>query len=322
MNLNEGLKKFIVTSLKRYQYKSIISELLPFLDILRFDEETSYREQTNIQTIYHTLLDYSLKNNEVLLAKNLLNKYFVYLKRYVYIEERLRLLGELVNFIERKKKLPTNLKHIKNYIKQSELDGYSVAASSQSDFKIISDSQVNQAKSFARRKSTMRILALLDTFIKNDQRYKIEDLISKIIPSSNASTISDIRKWCKKNNVEFLTYSTLSSLLEFSIQNANKIYFRQTKRDILDFCKSPRQLYIPELIKRLDELEFDGKKVFLRKLIRCSLERAAGSSYYLNYLILHTSDVIDRFFPELKGFAFEPLKETVENSMRLSLSKS
>jgi len=322
MNLNEGLKKFIVTSLKRYQYKSIISELLPFLDILRFDEETSYREQTNIQTIYHTLLDYSLKNNEVLLAKNLLNKYFVYLKRYVYIGERLRLLGELVNFIERKKKLPTNLKHIKNYIKQSELDGYSVAASSQSDFKIIPDSQVNQAKSFARRKSTMRILALLDTFIKNDQRYKIEDLISKIIPSSNASTISDIRKWCKKNNVEFLTYSTLSSLLEFSIQNANKIYFRQTKRDILDFCKSPRQLYIPELIKRLDELEFDGKKVFLRKLIRCSLERAAGSSYYLNYLILHTSDVIDRFFPELKGFAFEPLKETVENSMRLSLSKS
>ncbi len=323
-NLNEGLGRIIITALQRYPFKEIIPELLPLLDVLRFDEETNNREQANIQRIYHSLIEHSLKNKEILLARNLLNKYFIYLKRYVYVAERLRILEDLLIFIKGKKELRKDFKDIGIYINGIKKEGYATVSGSESKYQIIPDAQINQVKYFARKKSIKKIIELLNTFIKEDNRHKVGELVSRIIPVLNNSNINNIRKWCKENNVEFLTHSTLIALLEFSIQNADKKYFKQTKRDILNYCKDPGQpFYYPEeIIKRLDLLEFSGKRKFLKELIRCSIERAAGSSYYLNSFILRTSEMIDKYYPELKGFAYQPLKEVVENSMRLSLSKS
>lgn len=323
INLNEGLKNIILTSLSRYPYKDIISELLPLLDILRFDEVIGYKAQENIQSIYHVLVDYSLRSNRDSLARVLLDKYFVYLKRYVYVVDRLKFLEELLNFVKEKKSLKTEYKKLLTYIEQLKKDGYSAGQNSESNHKIIPDTQLNQVKSLARKKSMKKIISLLDDFVNDNSRYKVEELVSHIIPSLNVKAINVIREWCKKNNVDFITHAILTALLEFSIQNTDSGYFKQTKRDILAYCKNSSQLYsLEEMVNKLDGLEFDGKRQFIKKLIRCSIERASGDSYYLNSFIYRTSKMIDKYYPELKELAYHPLKKTVENSMKLSLSKS
>jgi|GEM_PF-3177701 len=321
VNLNEGLKKVILTSLNKYNYKTITPELIPLLDLLRFDEETD-REQPNIQAIYYALIDHSSKNNDILRAKFFLSRYCIYLRRYVYVGERLPRLKGLAKFIEQNDGLTKEYGEIEKYISQLELDGYSVI-STNSNIELIPSSVMEQAKSFARNKSMKKIRALLDSFIKEDKKYKIDGLILEIVSNSDLKTINKVKEWCRENNVEFFTYNILCSLLDLFIKNQDKARLKEVKKDILDFCNNQKYQYnLPELINKLAQMEFQNKKEFLRKVIRLCIYKSSESGYYLNYLLVRTSDVIDSFFPELKKYAFYPLKETVEESMRLSLTKA
>lgn len=322
IDLSSGLRRYICTCTKVCKYKDI-SDLMMLLELMPCGDGKAREHYENRKEVYYALIEWSLINSNFDLAIDLSNKYLIYLNKYVYIKDRLDVILDFCKHFEGVKELGDVRKVFKSSYDYYIRNGYVADKKNNSYEKSFDEEDINTAIKMIKRNNLAGLFAFLSSIKNSDKSYRIEDIVSKLLPLFSDTQIISLEIWSKKEKVDLFGYYTSIAMINRAVRLSDRILLNKVKQGIIKSLTNSRGAFYhnSELIKNISKLDFFDKRKFIRKMLLICIERSSTSMYSLQHLFLHNSDVIDEFYPELKSFAFEPFKRQVEYSMKLTLAR-
>jgi len=320
VNQNQALERIISTYIKRNPY-SKFSEIIPLLRLMDVKEENSSDYFEYITKAYLATIKWSLFNKDYTTAKSLARQYYLILKTDVEPSHRMNLLRDFSASLA-DPELKTILREVGVYLKKLEQEGYRAAEKSNSEFKVsYKDLNIKQLRTLAQKGQIEALQKKINEYAKTEGYFTYR-LITELVPSLSDNDLQKIRKWGSENKVNVDSPELFVAILKKAVRINNKRLINKTRSEIIQYLKSSERDYgLSEIIRELDKIDFPKKKELLRKLLLLGICRLTGSGYYLPQFFTYTSESIDSYFPELKGYAFPSWKNIVNKSMRLSLSQ-
>lgn len=319
VNPNDGLKKIITTYVKWYPYNTI-QNILPLLDLMDIKNESSYNIFENISETYCAVIKWSIKNNDMKKAQELILQYIRLVKKDIEPGERINILRDFASFLKPYSEMNRIRKKVEIQVKGLRSEGYSPVKKTGLESEIVEEEEIKKLKTLIEKSKIQALLKLLTEKAILDN-YKTGKIITKLLPYFRYEDMQLIKKWWKKNQIIFEECKWLASFIKSASISKSTYSIRIARSEIMSFMKSKREYEKYRIIKELDKVDFPNKKRLIRKIMLMCIRELTGSSYYLPQFFIYTSDCIDKYFIELKEFSYDTWKTEFESSMRLSLSK-